>query len=184
MARSGEEQDMAEKTKNLGAEKNMQREQTEKTKEEDNLDTGKSIKTWKERKMKEKKDGTGRRLRSKKPGGGSSREDCMEVGENTNDYRTYKTPVQDRTDQGKSEREEDEGTEEEVILLPKTSLRAKTPQEKSASKASAKKASYLSVVKKGIAEQDGWEAPTTTTVVMTFNIQIGKGGALLKQFKN
>ena len=46
---------MAEKTKNLGAEKNTQREQTEKNlarkEEEDNSDTGKLIKTWKGGKM-------------------------------------------------------------------------------------------------------------------------------------
>ena len=83
MVRTGEEQDMAEKIKNLMAEKNAQREHTEKTlarkEEEDNSDTGKPIKMWKEGKMEEKRDGTGRRPRSKMTGGGSSKEDCMEV---------------------------------------------------------------------------------------------------------
>jgi len=85
MARTGEEQDMAEKTKNLGLEKNTLREQTEKTlarkEEESDLDTGKLIKTWEEGKMEDKKDGTRRRPRSKRTGGGSSKEDCMEVEE-------------------------------------------------------------------------------------------------------
>ena len=72
MAGTGEEQDRAQKTKNLGVEMNTERDEREKNSvrkgEGDKLDTGKLIKTWEEEKMKEKKDGTGRRPKSKRTG--------------------------------------------------------------------------------------------------------------------
>jgi len=74
-------------------------------------------------------------------------------------------------------------TEEEVFALPKTSLQTKTPQDKSSKASTYKKAYFASVAKKGIAEQEIQEAPKTTTVIVTFNIQIGKREAPLKQFK-
>ena len=73
--------------------------------------------------------------------------------------------------------------EEGIIALLKTSLQTKSPQEKTASKASANKASFASVVRKGSTEQEKQGTLLTTTVVVTFNIRIGKGEAPLKQFK-
>ena len=53
------------------------------------MNTWKPIKMWKEGKMEEKKDGTGRRPRSKRTGEGSLKEKCMEVEENTDDHRKF-----------------------------------------------------------------------------------------------
>jgi hypothetical protein len=111
--RTGEAQDTVDKTKNLGVEMNTERKKTGRTSirkgEGDKLGTGKTIKTWEEGKMEEKKDGTERRPQNKRSGESTPKEDCMEVERITNDNSNtkeaeHKTPVKDRTDQGKTAR--------------------------------------------------------------------------------
>ena len=147
-------QGAVDKTKNLGVEMNTEIKQTAKITirkgEGGKRVTGKTIKKWEEGKIEEKKDGTGRRPQSKRSGESTPKEDGMEVeiikNENSNTKEAeHKTPVKDRTDQGKTAREEEVEIEEGIITLPKTSVQTKSPQEKSASKASAKKSSFASV---------------------------------------
>ena len=97
----------------------------------------------------------------------------------------YKTPVKDRTAKGKTAREEEEEIEEGAILVIQNQPMNKISSSQICKQIKCPESLLCKCSKrKEPAQQEKRGTKSAAIVVVTFNIQIGKGEATLKHFKN